>query len=104
MKKSLLIAWMVIVPGLLIVGLAIPTFAHDSNDEVTPGDEAAWEAMHEACEEGDREAMTEAAERWHGDTFDHMPCYDESYYHDDHTHSYGRGGMGGHMGRGMMGW
>lgn len=45
-----------------------------------PTKQDAWEAMYEACVNGDWEAMAEAAEEAHGD------------------------GMGGHMGGGMMGW
>ena len=79
-----------LVVGLLIVGFATPIFAHGSGDGgATLENEGAWEAMHEACANGDWEAMAEAAEEVHGEDFSHM-----SY----------RGGMGGHMGGGMMGW
>ena len=89
MKKLLLIGSIVLVLGLLVVGFSTSIFAHGPDDgEATAADEGAWEAMHEACENGDWEAMHEAAEEVHGEDFDHM--------------SYG-GGMGGHMGRGMMG-
>ena len=65
----------------------------------TPASEEAWEVMHEACEDSDWEAMTEAAEEVHGDDFDYMPCHDENNYAPTNRW----GGMGGHMGRGMMG-
>ncbi len=55
--------------------------------------------MHEACESGDWEAMAEAAEEVHGDDFEDMPCHSEDSYDSNWW-----GGMGGHMGRGMMGW
>ena len=87
MKKLLLIGSIVLVIGLLIVGFTTPIFAHDPDDGGTmPADGEAWEAMHEACENGDWEKMAEAADEVHGES-----------------------GMGGHMGggmmgRGMMGW
>ncbi len=101
MKKWLLIASIVLVLGLLIAGFTIPIFAHGSDDGgATLENEEAWETMHKACENGDREAMAEAAEEMHGEDFDHMPCHDEDDYAPDNH----RGGMGGHMGGGMMGW
>jgi hypothetical protein len=101
MKKLLLIGSIVLVLGLLIAGLTAPIFAHGPDDGgATTADEETWETMHEACEDGDWEAMAEAAEELHGEDFDHMPCHDE----DDHAPANHWGGMGGHMGRGMMGW
>ena len=101
MKKMLLIGSILLVLGLLIVGFTTPIFAHGPDDG---GDalenEEAWEAMHEACEEGDWEAMAEAAEEMHGEDFDYMTCHDE----DDYAPANRWGGMGGHMGGGMMGW
>ncbi len=89
MKKKLLIGSILLVLGLLIVGATTPIFGHSPDDGgAPPADGEAWEAMHEACESGDWEAMTEAAEEAHG---------------DDHAHHWW-GGMGGHMGRGMMSW
>ncbi len=90
MKKLLLIVSIVLVLGLLIAGFTTPIFAHDPDDgRATLANGEAWEAMHEACEDGDWEAMTEAAEEAHGEDLGHM-----SY----------RGGIGGPMGGGMMGW
>ncbi len=101
MKKLLVIGSIVLVLGLLIVGSTTPMFAHGPGDgEAIPAEEGAWEAMHEACEEGDWEAMAEAAEEVHGEDFDYMPYHDEDYHNSDGHW----GGMGGHMGRGMMGW
>ena len=101
MKKLLLIGSIVLVLGLLIAGFTTPIFAHSPDDGgATPANEEAWEAMHEACEDGDWEAMTEAAEEVYGDDFDYMPCHDENNYAPTNRW----GGMGGHMGRGMMGW
>ncbi len=100
MKKFLLIGSVVLVLGLLIVGFAAPIFAHSPDDgEATPANEEAWAAMHEACENGDWAAMAEAAEEAHGEDFNHMPYHDENNY--GHTNRWG--GMGGHMGGGMMG-
>jgi hypothetical protein len=105
LKRLLLIGSLVTVISLLIVGFAIPLFAHDSDDDgAKREDEATWEVMHEACEEGDWEAMIEAAEELHGEDSDLMPYHDEGHYHDAQATHYGWGGMGGHMGRGMMGW
>jgi len=101
MKRLLVIGSIVLVLGLLMAGSTTSLFAHGpGGDETIPAEEGAWEAMHEACEEGDWEAMAEAAEEVHGEDFDYMPCHDEDY-HDSDGHW---GGMGGHMGRDMMGW
>ncbi len=101
MKKLLLIGSIVLVVGLLIIGFTTPIFAHSPDDgEATPGNDESWEAMHEACENGDWEAMGKAAEEVHGDDLDGMPCHDEN----DNAHTSGWGGMDGHMGNGMMGW
>ena len=100
MKKLLLIGSIVLVLGLLIAGFTTPTFAHGTeNGGDTPANEETWEAMHEACEEGDWEAMAEAAEEVHGEDFDDMPCHDA-----DGSTPNRWGGMGGHMGKGMMSW
>ena len=90
MKKLLMIGSIVLVLGLLIIGSTTTIFAHGPDDGgVMPADEEAWEAMHEACEDGDWEAMVEAAEEVHGEDWN------------------GTGGMMGNgwngMG-GMMGW
>jgi len=97
MKKLLLIGSVVLVLGLLIAGFTTPIFAHGPDDGATPANEEAWEAMHEACEDGDWEAMTEAAEEVHGENLDYMPCHDE----DDYAPANRWGGMDGHLGRMM---
>ncbi len=100
MKKLLLIGSIVLVLGLLIAGLTAPIFAHSPGDGgTTPDNDTAWEAMHEACESGDWEAMAEAAEEVHGEDFDDMPYHNENGYSSANHW----GGMGGHMGGGMMG-
>ncbi len=87
--KKILVVGLVIAILSLLASLAIPALAHGPGDgEAVPTNGEAWEAMHEACENGDWEAMAKAAEEVHGEGFGHM-----SY----------RGGMGGHMGGGMMG-
>ncbi len=104
MKKLLLISSIVLVLGLLIVGFTTPIFAHSPDDDgATSANDDAWEAMHEACENGDWEAMAEAADEVHGED---MPYHDDYYASGEgHTGStHGWGGMGGHMGGGMMSW
>ncbi len=94
--KKLLVVGLVIASLSLLFGFAIPVLAHGSGDgETAPADQEAWEAMHEACENGDWEAMAEAAEEVHGEDFGDMPCHDEG----DYSSNDGWGGMG----RGMMG-
>jgi len=96
LKRILLVAVVLAALGVLVAGFAIPAFAHgpEVGDVTTAGDEA-WEAMHQACEDGNWEAMAQAAEEVHGEDFDSMPC------HGDGSNDWG---MGGHMGGGMMGW
>jgi hypothetical protein len=103
MKRLLLIGSIVLVLGLLIVSSTSSLFAHGTEDGLTTlANEDAWEAMHEACENGDWEAMAKATEEAHGEDFDHMPYHNENY----HTGSSWGGMMGGHMGGwgSMMGW
>jgi len=97
MKKMLLIGSIGLVLGLLIAGFTTPLFAHGPDDGgATLENEEAWEAMYEACEEGDWEAMAE----WHAQ------CYGEEGTMNGGMMRGGMmgGGMGGHMGGGMMGW
>ena len=101
MKKLLLIGSIALVVALLIAGSTLPIFAHAPDDGGATAENAeVWEAIHEACEDGDWEAMAEAAEKVHGGDFDSMPCPDE----DDHNSAHHRGGMGGHMHGSMMVW
>ncbi len=87
-----MIGSVVAVVGLLIVGFATPIFAHSPDDNGTlPANSEAWEAMHEACERGDWEAMTDAAEEVHGEGFGYMSYHDE----EDYTPTGGWGMMGG---------
>jgi hypothetical protein len=86
MKRVLVVG--LIIAGLSVAGFAIPVLAHGSGGGGTANHEA-WDAMHEACETGDWEAMAEAAEEVHGGEMG--------------SHMSG-GMMGDHMGGGMMGW
>jgi len=108
MKRSLLVGLAMVGLALLVAGFAIPVFAHaPEGGEATPANQEAWEAMHEACETGDWEAMAEAAAEVHGEDFGYMPCHGDGYYAPDEgtqAPAEGWGGMGGHMGGGMMGW
>ena len=119
MKKLLLTGLVIAVVGLT-AGLAIPAFAQDppGGDPGTPGEDT-WEAMHEACEEGDWDAMARAAEQVH-EELGYGPCHgDDNPGPEDATpngnnlggmmggYTRGSGGTaGGHMGGrgGMMGW
>lgn len=108
MKKLLLVGLMVVTLSLL-VGLAVPAFAHGPGDgEPAPADQDTWEAMHEACEEGDWEKMDEAAEEFHGEDSGYMPYHgDDTPQEENGGSSNYRGSMGGHMGSGqggMMNW
>ena len=104
MKKILVIGVGIVTLSLSAVS-AIPALAHGPDDgETAPADQETWEAMHEACEEGDWEEMEKAAEEFHGEDFSSMPCHDEGYYPpEEGVRSNGWGGMGGHMGGSMMG-
>ena len=66
--KKILVVGLVIAILSLLASLAIPALAHGPEDgEGVSTNEEAWEAMHEACEEGDWEAMAEVAEEVHGE-------------------------------------
>ncbi len=104
MKRILLVG--LVIVSLLVAGFAIPVFGHGPEDgEAAPENEEAWEAMYESCEAGDWEAMAEAAEEVHGDDFGYMPCHGQGdYATEDGTQVRANrwGGMGGHMGGGMI--
>lgn len=106
MKRIMMVG--LVVAGLAVVGYAIPVFAHGPEDTGrATTNQDTWEAMYEACETGDREAMAEAAKEVHGEDLGYMPCNGEGYY----AHEEGGqipanhwGGMWDHMGGGMMNW
>lgn len=107
MKRFLVIGLVVLVVGLLVAGFTLPTLAHGPEDEDAPVNQEAWEAMHEACENGDWQAMAEAAEEAHGADVDYMPGYNENGYESANGWGNMGGGMMGNgwgsMGGGMMG-
>jgi len=91
----------------LLVGFwAVPALAEGPDDTgSTPAERTTWEKMHEACEEGDWDAMTEAAAELHGNDINSMPCHDENNKSPDEkgqSQSH-HGDMGDHMDGGMMG-
>lgn len=66
-------SWLTVLVLVTVLALAFgitSVFAHNSDDG--QASEEAWEAMHEACESGDWEAVAEAAEAVHGEDFGHM--------------------------------
>jgi hypothetical protein len=106
MKRILLIG--LVVAGLAVVGYAIPVLAHGPEGTgTTTTNQDTWEAMYEACWNGDWEAMDEIAEAMHGEGYGYMPHHSEGYHTpeavgqapDNHW-----GGMWDHMGGGMMNW
>ncbi len=102
MKKLLIGVLLGLTLGLA-AGFAIPAFARAPDDGAPPTDEA-WTKMHEACQNGDWEAMAEAAQEWHG-TSGSPPCQG-NYTPDGGTGSTTGPGWGGMMsggGGGMMG-
>ena len=61
-NRFLLVGLVVAILGVLIAGFASPIFAHGpGGDGATPSNSEVWEEMHQACENGDYEAMVE----WH---------------------------------------
>jgi len=111
MKKIILIGSTLIVLGLFATW-AIPALAHGSTGGATTStNNEAWEDMYQACQNGDWEAMGEAARDFHGEGYD-MP-YHEDYNgmtdEDGETSGESWDEMGSHtgggmMGGGMMGW
>ena len=104
MKRVLVVG--LIIAGLWVAGFATLGFAQGpEGGGAPPTNQGAWEAMYEACGTGDWEAMAEAAEEVHGEDFGYMPHH--GYYAPEEGGPYDAwGGMGGHMGGGMMsgGW
>lgn len=59
---------LVIVSLVLATGFAIPVLAHGPGDgETAPTEQETWGAMQEACENGDWEVMSDAADEAHGE-------------------------------------
>ena len=77
MKKLLIIGGVLAVLSLLIALLAIPANAGDPAETDTPlPEQETWQAMHQACGDGDWEAMEDAAKEFHGEDLSSMPCGD----------------------------
>ncbi len=110
MKKLLLASLALAGLGLLVVAFAIPAFANgEDNTPATTQTKDAWETMYKACENGDWQAMAEAAKEAHGEDFGYMPCHSENPGESGASTgntTNGWGDMGDHMGGGMMhnGW
>ncbi len=105
MKRILVIGTVVAILSLG-AAFAVPAFADSptEGDSGTP-DQQTWQAMHEACEDGDWQAMAETAEEVHKYLGD-APCHSDEYPATDdggQTFPNRWGGMSGHMGGGMMG-
>jgi len=105
--KRILLVGLIVAALSLTAGFAVPVLAHGptEGDSGTP-DQETWQAMHDACENGDWDAMVEAAEEVHED-LGYAPCHGHDYpASEDGSRSSWRGTMGGHMGGwgGMMGW
>lgn len=102
-KKILIVASAALGVVLLALFLVVPALASDGD---TPKNEESWQQMHEACENGNWQAMNDAMQKVYGGT---PPCHnqdDETSPTPGQTNTFGRGGMmgGGMMGGGMMGW
>ncbi len=125
MRRILLAGAIATALAVLIAGFAIPALAHGGSEgsgteTLNPED---WEAMYEACLNGDWEGMLEEMEEFHEQFFTGMPCFGtantgpdgesqtpgpgwdgimgEGWY--DHMGGGYGGSYGGHMGGGMMG-
>src|SRR4030065_1253935 len=97
MKKVMVIGRVVLALSVTAF-FAIPAFAQWPAGGDDGGNEA-WQAMHEACEEGDWEAMAGAAEAYHEDS-DDGHCDFDGDEESGGSYSSGWGGMmdSGHMG------
>lgn len=109
MGKTLLTSLLMAGMSLLIAVFAIPAFAHEPGVETITTDDVEREAMYYACLTGDWEAMIETAEEIHGNYLGYMPCFGynegtDGYDEESQSPSSGWGGIGHHMGGGMMGW
>ena len=100
MKRILLVGLVIAVLSILVT-LSIPVFAHGPTEgNLETPDQETWQAMHEACEDGDWETMEEAAEEFHEEA-GYGGCHGYDTGDEDHTSGWS-GMMGG--GGGMMGW
>lgn len=99
MKKILVIGTLIAILSLG-AAFAVPAFGDSptEGDSGTP-DQQTWQPMHEACEEGDWDAMLEAAEEVH-EGLGYASCHGYGYPASEEGNAGSRGGM---MGGGMMG-
>ncbi len=66
-NRLLLVGLGVAILGVLIAGFAAPIFAHGPDGgQATPSNGEVSEEMHQACENGDYEAMGEWHAEYHG--------------------------------------
>ncbi len=100
--------WLTVVIVGLVAWFAIPALAGEPNTNPAPLDQQTWDEMHQACADGDWEAMQRAAEEVYGSDFAGACHGDSSSPNTGGNMGSGRyrGGMGGYMGGGgggMMG-
>jgi hypothetical protein len=105
--RRILLVGLIVAALSLTAGLTVPVFAHSPTEgDSETLDQETWQAMHDACEEGDWKAMVEAAEEVHED-LGYAPCHGYDYPASEDGSPNRWGAMtGGHMGGwgGMMGW
>ena len=65
-NRFLLVGLVVVILGVLIAGFASPIFAHSPDGgRATLPDGEVWEEMHQACENGDYQAMVAGHAEYH---------------------------------------
>jgi L-aminopeptidase/D-esterase-like protein len=98
-KKILLVGLIVVAVGLA-AGFAVPTLAQSPLERNSgTADQETWQAMHEACQEGDWDAGAEAAQEVH-EGLGYASCHGYGYPASEEGNAGSQGGM---MGGGMMG-
>ena|SRR4030067_1798432 len=105
MRKFLLVTLLTAAAALLAVLFVVPAFAQGGEGTIPEGQET-WQAMHEACVNGDWQAMIDAMQEMHPDG--DMPCLNNGNGGTGGGMMGGdwsgmHGGRGGMMGGGMMG-
>jgi hypothetical protein len=96
MKKVLVVC---LIAAALAAGFAVPAFAlggTGNGTQTPPSDQAGWQAMYQACINGDWEGMLGAMDEVHGADFSGMPCFGAT--------GAGSSWAGNVGGGGMMGW
>lgn len=102
MKKILLAGLIVLSLVLLSVFVVVPSFAQNGENR---GDSEVWQEMHQACVNGDWDAMLKVMQNI---DYDDMPCHQgypgtQQPSPENGSSAFRWNGMGGHMGGGMMG-